>query len=60
MGPEHDLASWVQAGGAVAFAAAVWWEVRELRRAFTRIVAALARSGVITDEDLVSGPGESR
>lgn len=57
MGPDADIAAWVQAGGAVAFAGAVWWEVRELRRSFTRIVAALARRGVLRDEDLTSNEG---
>ncbi len=36
-GTIDPVASWIQAGGVVAFAAAVWWELRQLRPLMTKV-----------------------
>lgn len=39
---EHQLPAWIQAGGVVAFAAAVWMEQRAMRTALAAIQQTMA------------------
>jgi hypothetical protein len=43
MDQSNNVASWVQAGGVVAFAAAVLWELKQLRPIMSEVAQVLAK-----------------
>lgn len=48
----QEVASWVQTGGLLAFASAVYWEIRQIRPWMKSIAEALA---VLKDRDGIVG-----